>query len=179
MSIATLCRRDVVTVDQHLPLSQAAQLMLDRHIGALVLTAEDSPGGTRVAGVVTDRDLAIEALARKLDADTTTVGQLNSGRPVAVPSDAGVEEAIATMREEGLRRLLVTDERRELVGIVTLDDLVEALAAQLSDLAAALREGSRKEAATHVPQSSQAGTVPVLSVPGTALASRWRQISEP
>lgn len=96
MSIATLCRRDVVTVGQHMSLAEAAQLMLDKHVGALVLTAEDSPGGTRVVG-------------------------------------------------------LVTDKRRELVGIVTLDDLVEALASQLSDLAASLREGSRREAAVHVP----------------------------
>lgn len=177
MSIANLCSRDVVTVDQHLPLRDAARLMRDEHVGALVLTAEDSPGGTRVAGIVTDRDLAIEALARGLDTGTTTVGELTSGRPVAVPDYASIEQAIATMREEGLRRLLVTNEERELLGIVTLDDLIEALAGELADLTDALRAGSRREAATRGRAPAGAGTP--LPVPTAALAKRWRPITAP
>jgi CBS domain-containing protein len=172
MSIATLCTRTVVSVDQHLPLADAARLMRDENIGALVLTAEDSPGGTRVAGIVTDRDLAIEALARGLDAATVPVGELTSGRPVAVPDYASVEQAIATMREEGLRRLLVTNEERELVGIVTLDDLIEALAEELADLATALRMGSSRRKAAPPHRAAGAG----MPVPEFALAQRWRPI---
>lgn len=120
MNIESVCTRDVATVDRDAPLRAAAQVMLDRHVGALVVTAA---GGTRVAGVITDRDIAVEALARELDAGRASVGDLASGRAVAIPASASIGDAIATMREEGLRRLLVTDGRGRLAGIVTLDDL--------------------------------------------------------
>lgn len=174
MNIESVCTRDVATVDRDAPLRAAAQVMLDRHVGALVVTAA---GGTRVAGVITDRDIAVEALARELDAGRASVGDLASGRAVAIPASASIGDAIATMREEGLRRLLVTDGRGRLAGIVTLDDLVDALAGQLDDLAEALRGGPRREAAAH--EAPTAASLDALQLPPEALAARWRQIAEP
>ena len=60
MDIATVCQRQVVTINAGASLREAALLMRERHVGALVVT--DSAQTPRALGVVTDRDLAIEAL---------------------------------------------------------------------------------------------------------------------
>jgi CBS domain-containing protein len=62
MKLADLCTREVVGIDANASVRQAATLMCDEHVGALVvMTADDPP---QVVGVVTDRDLALEVLGR-------------------------------------------------------------------------------------------------------------------
>jgi len=177
MSIETLCKRHVVTIDADAPLRAAARTMRDQHVGALVVTSH-SPQGTRVAGIVTDRDIVIEVLARELDPGNVSVGDVTRKVAVAIPARASIADAVATMREEGIRRLLVFDTQHHLVGIVTLDDLIEALAGEMTDLAGALRAGAvREEAVAHgVKAASRPAT---LHVTPDAVAARWRQISAP
>jgi CBS domain-containing protein len=59
MDIASICQRRIVTIEADATLREAAILMRERHVGALVVT--DSTDAPRVLGVVTDRDLAISA----------------------------------------------------------------------------------------------------------------------
>jgi CBS-domain-containing membrane protein len=172
MNIEAICTLKVVTVDHATPLRTAARLMRDRHIGALIVTGIGD-GRAPVVGIVTDRDLVIDALARDLDPGTVTVGDLGSTDVVAIPAIASVGDAIATMREEGIRRLLVVDGAQQVVGIVTLDDLVEALAVEMADLAEALRSGPAREAASHAEAEAPRPTT-VLSLPPESLAARWR-----
>lgn len=121
MSLATICTRHVITVDAAASLAEAARRLREHHVGALVVTRAGAEG-VAVAGVVTDRDLAVEVLARGLDAAALAVGTLVQGEPVAVPESAGVDEALAQMRAHGVRRLPVAGAQGQLVGIVTLDD---------------------------------------------------------
>jgi predicted transcriptional regulator len=175
MNVETICKPAIVSVDRATPVHSAAQVMSEQHVGALVVT-EATPAGTSVTGVVTDRDLVIEVLARKLNPARVTVGELASAQVVAVPKDASVADAVAVMREEGIRRLLVIDRQHRLVGIVTLDDVIEALAGEITDLADALRTGPIREAAAQgLPVPIQ--PTGVLTLPPEAMAARWRQIS--
>ena len=146
MSIAQICTREVVSIDATAALKDAANLMRTRHVGALVVTV---PQGDRVqaVGMITDRDLAIEALSRGLDAGEVRVGQVASRRLAAVPGTAGIAEAVAAMAEAGVRRLLVTEQDGEIAGFVSSDDLLDALAAELGGLAQALRGGIAREGA--------------------------------
>lgn len=144
MTIATICRREVITINAGASLRAAANLMREHHVGALVVTAE-SAGHEQVVGVITDRDIAIEILARNLDPADVTVGQLASRQLAAVPLTADIAQAVALMREVGVRRLLVTEADGRLAGFVSADDLLEALAAQLGMLAGALRSGIARE----------------------------------
>lgn len=144
MTIATICRREVITINSGGSLREAANLMREHHVGALVVTAE-SAGHEQVVGVITDRDIAIEILARNLDPADVKVGQLASRQLAAVPLTAGIAEAVALMREAGVRRLLVTEPDGRLAGFVSADDLLEALAGQLGVLAGALRSGIARE----------------------------------
>lgn len=144
MSIAQICRRDIVTINATASLRQAAALMRSHHVGALVVTVETG-GSEQAVGIVTDRDLAIEILSRELDPRDIHVTQIASRQLASVSETAGIAEAVAVMRTAGVRRLLVTGEGGELVGFVSADDLLDALAGELSGLAQALRSGIARE----------------------------------
>ena len=123
MNVGSVCARRIVSIDSGGTLAQAASLMRDHHVGALVITVEDARG-LSVDGIVTDRDLVIDVLARGLDSATVRIGELVSSEVVSVSEDDDLESAIAAMQETGVRRLLVTGADRQLVGVVSLDDLI-------------------------------------------------------
>lgn len=164
MDIAAICRKDVVTIDENASYHEAASLMRSQHVGALVVTAGVEP---RVTGIVTDRDLAIEVLSRKLDIGTSRIGQIASRNLAAVPADGTIGEAVAIMQRAGVRRLLVIEEGGHLTGLVSSDDLFEALAGQLGQLAGALRAGIAREG-TERRATAPASPRPIFQPHGTA-----------
>ncbi|MBL8325277.1 MAG: CBS domain-containing protein [Rubrivivax sp.] len=170
MNAESLCSRHIVSLDGRESLQRAAQLMRDHHVGAIVVT-EEKAEGVRVSGIVTDRDLAIEVLARGGDASRVPVSRLVSGPPVGVDARAGVEHAVRAMEAVGVRRLLVHDEAGHLVGLLSLDDLLPALAAPLAGLAAVMRQGTEREAARRDTLAPPAR--PVLRVPAMGTAG-WK-----
>lgn len=146
MSIGDICQRHIITIDAVATLREAANRMREHHVGALVVTVE-AAGQDQVVGVLTDRDLAIEVLARDLGAADVRVAQVASRRLAAVPAAADIGEAVAVMSQAGVRRLLVTGAEGQLEGFVTVDDLLDALASQIGGLAAALKSGIARESA--------------------------------
>lgn len=143
MNLATLCRREVVGISADAALRDAAALMCEQHVGSLVVVTNDTPSS--VIGIVTDRDLALDVLGRAPAAADQRVGDLVRGQPLAVRSDAGLREAAAAMEAAGVRRLLVVDSDGGVVGLVSADDLLEAMAEDLATLARALRRGIARE----------------------------------
>jgi CBS domain-containing protein len=143
MTIASLCRLDIVSVDAQASPITAANLMRDNHVGSLVVTEGTDP--PRVIGMVTDRDLAIEVLARGLDPVRVSVGELTRGALIDVPSSASVQDALEAMQRGGVRRLLVVDEDGSVRGIVSADDLVGSISGELESLSRALRCGFGRE----------------------------------
>jgi CBS domain-containing protein len=93
--------------------------MRDQDIGD-VLVAE----GDRVVGVVTDRDIAVRAVADGVDPHSVSAASVASGDPVTVTPRDTVGEAVTLMREHAVRRLPVIEDGRP-VGIVSLGDLAE------------------------------------------------------
>jgi CBS domain-containing protein len=168
MKIAKLCRPQVVIVEATASLAEAAALMQQHHVGALVVVAA-SPEGAQVRGMLTDRDLAIHALAQGLDAGTVLVGELAQHPVNSVPADEDSSHAIALMQAAGVRRLLVTDSSQHLVGVVSLDDLLAACAADLAGLAGVLRRGLEREATAPVAAKAPA-PLPPLRVPAMGTA---------
>ena len=96
MSIAAICQPEVVTIDAGASPRDAANSMRAHYIGALVVTVE-AAGQDQAVGVITDRDLAIEVLARDLHPTDVKVGQLASRHLASVPGTAGIAEAVAVM----------------------------------------------------------------------------------
>jgi CBS domain-containing protein len=145
MNVGEICSRVVVVAESGTPVQQAAKLMRDHHIGALVVT-DGSAEGRRPVGVVTDRDMVVEVLAADVNYRTLTVGDIMSERPATIKETAGLFEVIAQMRSGGVRRLVVVDADGRLLGIVAMDDLIPVLAEELSSLAQAIRVEQRREA---------------------------------
>jgi CBS domain-containing protein len=170
MNIGLVCRRGVVTVDRMDSLLHAAERMRDHHVGALVVTAVTDTG-PHVVGIVTDRDLVVGGIAGGLDGAQGPVGTLASTRVASVSEDADLSEAVTTMQTHGVRRLLVTDAMRRLVGFVSLDDLVDAYASEMDGLAQVIRSGIEREA-SEIPMPP-AGPVTLPHFPATGTAG-WQ-----
>ena len=145
MNVGEICSRIVVVAERSTPVQQAAMLMRDHHIGALVVT-EGGAGARRAIGIVTDRDLVVEVVAADVDYRTLTVGDIMSEPPATLKETAGLFEIMAQMRSGGVRRLVVVDANEHLLGIVAMDDLIPVLAEELSALAQAIRLEQRREA---------------------------------
>jgi CBS domain-containing protein len=145
MNIGTICRRHLVTVDGADSLQRAAGLMREHHVGAVVVTSQGDQGA-QVVGMLTDRDLAIEVLARGGDASRQMVSSLARGPLVSVREDESIATAVGRMQSAGVRRLLVHDAEGHLVGLASFDDLLPACIAPLAGLAEALRRGLEREA---------------------------------
>ena len=145
MPVSEICNREVVIVQSDNAVLEAAQLMREHHVGDVVVVEER--GGVRVpVGIVTDRDLVVEIMAPELDQKVITVGDIMTPELVTVKKNAGVSETIEYMRAKGVRRVPVVDDSGGLVGILTLDDLLELLAEELLALAKLVRHEQKKEA---------------------------------
>ena len=167
MKIASFCQHEFVTIHAQEFLRSAAALMREQHVGALVVI--DSANPPQVLGVVTDRDLAIEVLARELNVATMRIGEIASNSLVAVAASASVHEAVSAMEASGVRRLLVTEEDGSVTGFVSADDLIGAIASELGSLASALRNVIIRESAERAALSTPP-TRPVFlprAIPGT------------
>lgn len=129
MQVGRFCRSPVVTVTAELSVREAAQRM-DRHgVGTVVVVDSGAP-----VGVLTDRDIALEVLCNRLDAEAVTVGEV-AHRPVAtVGVDTWVREAAALLRAYGLRRLPVVDGDGKLAGLISVDDLLQLTASRLASI---------------------------------------------
>lgn len=170
MNIGSICTRHIVTIDRASPLQQAAALMREHHVGALVVT-ESRSEGLQAVGIVTDRDLAIEVLARGGDAARVEVGALATAPLVSALEDFELGEAIGMMQSAGVRRLLVRNAEDRLVGLVSFDDLLPACIAPLAGLAEVLRKGMAREVAER--GAALATTRPPVRVPAIGTAG-WQ-----
>jgi len=121
-------------------LIKAAQLMREKHIGYLVVVASDAADGLqRPVGVLTDRDIVVTVVAREIDPRTLRVGDVMTQSPsTAVDSDP-LEKSLREMRRMGVRRLPVVGRRGELMGVLSLDDVIEALSNELQNVAGSIR----------------------------------------
>lgn len=144
MPISEICNREVVVVQCNDTILEAARLMRQHHVGD-VLVVEDRGGVRTPVGIVTDRDLVVEIMAPELDQMVITVGDIMAPDLVTVKENTGVFEAIQYMRAKGVRRLPVVDGSGGLVGILTLDDLLELLGEELLALAKLVRHEQKKE----------------------------------
>jgi CBS domain-containing protein len=137
MTIGQLCNREVVFTARETTVQAAAKLMRHYHVGTVVVV--DAVDGRRVpAGIVTDRDIVIEVNAVDLNPAVITVGDIMAPELVTVRESEDLLQAVEIMRYKGVRRLPVVDPDGNLAGIVSIDDLFEALTEQMTEMARVL-----------------------------------------
>lgn len=128
MKVIDAVRRSGVGIGPERTIRDAAVLMEASGLGALAVI-----DGDRLVGIVTDRDLVGRALACDLAPDARVDGVMTMP-VVTIPDDADLHEAFALFRRRAVRRLAIV-RGEEFVGMVTIDDLLIDLAADLHDLA--------------------------------------------
>ena len=155
MKIKQICSRVVVVAAPETDLREAARMMRDHHVGALVVV-EKRGGATRPIGIVTDRDIVVAVVAdAEVSPESLTLRDLMSGELVLALESDGVFEAVDRMQDSGARRLPVVDDDGRLVGILSLDDVLRMLASELTALSLASQRSMARE--THTRPSYEGG----------------------
>ena len=126
MKIREAMTSDVRTVGLDSTIREAARLMAETDVGALPVAA-----GDRLAGMVTDRDLAVRAIAIGKGPDTT-VGEVMTNEVLYCFDDDEIADVCENMADMQIRRLPVVNADKRLVGIVSLADIADASRAQVA-----------------------------------------------
>lgn len=145
MAIKDICKTDVVVCVPDATVPEVAMLMRTHHVGD-VIVIEDRDDRRIPVGIVTDRDIVLEAVAVGLDVPVFTAGDLMTTPLVTVQATEGIFETLQTMSRYRVRRIAVLNDDGELDGIVSADDLIGLLAKELVLLTEAMREQPVKEA---------------------------------
>jgi CBS domain-containing protein len=133
MSVSEFCNREVVIARADEPVMEAVRLMRTQHVGDIVVVRDE--GGQRIpVGIVTDRDIVIEVMAAEVEPDTITLGDIMSPEIHCVAEGENLLDAMALMRDKGVRRMPVVNADGGLEGMLTVDDLLELVAEQLGYL---------------------------------------------
>jgi len=131
MSLGSLCRRNVVTVEPGTTISEVTRIMEDNNIGCVIVN-----GGEDKFGIVTDRDIALRVVNRALDPVRTSVEEVMTKDIVlTLREDIGLLEALDQIRKSAVRRFPVVDVDSNVIGIITLDDIVKLLSREMADVA--------------------------------------------
>jgi CBS domain-containing protein len=137
MSVGSICTRKVITVDVGLDIGAAANVMRDNKIGYLIVTDKASGGGQPI-GVITDRDIVVKVTARDVDPHSVTVGDVMTREPLIATDDDGIRETLQRMRKLGVRRVPVVGPRGQISGVLSIDDVVDHVVAELADVAGSI-----------------------------------------
>lgn len=140
-----LCTRDVVFTDKGMMAGEAARLMRTHHVGSLVVVEERSPTLRIVVGMVTDRDIATAIVGADRDPRAFRIGDVMAADPVTAREGDSITDVLAVMRRKRVRRVPVTGAQGELVGILSIDDILGAVAEQLRALADAVSAADKHE----------------------------------
>lgn len=136
--LGEVINKNVVTIAPTAALSEAAYLMMNEDVGALVVVDND----TRPVGIITDRDLVVSAIAEGVNPEEVTVEQVMTKDLITVDDDTDIFEMLSVLSENSIRRLPVT-RGGKLKGIVSVDDLIVVVATELVNLAMALSSKSK------------------------------------
>jgi CBS domain-containing protein len=144
MSAGEYCNRDVVIVSKDESVSAAIELMRSRHVGDVV-AVEIIEQTTMPVGILTDRDIVLEILAEGVDLDAVAIGDVMSYELVTVSENTTLIDTIKLMRDKGVRRIPVVNEKGGLEGLLSVDDILELLAEQLTDLVSLIGKEQSRE----------------------------------
>jgi CBS domain-containing protein len=132
MSAGRICSRTVVTATLDEPVQVVARRMAEFDVGTLVIVKGE--GAQEPIGIVTDRDIAIRCVGAGRDPHMTPVSKIMTQPLRTIDEDMPIEHAILRMAEAKTRRLVVTGERKQLVGILSLDDVLNLLVDEMGPI---------------------------------------------
>lgn len=137
MNIGKICSRDLVSVPISATLSDVAELMRTRHVGAVVVTKAPLDSAVAV-GIITDRDIVRSQLTATADLSRLSAGDAMTRDPLVLSEQTPVSDAISALRARGVRRAPVVSAHGALIGMISTDDLVAHVALDLIGVAGLL-----------------------------------------
>jgi CBS domain-containing protein len=144
MAVNAVCNHNVATVERDEGIVSAAIKMRESHVGDLIVV-EHRGGHLVPVGILTDRDIVVGIVAKQANPSTLTVGDVMSDALLTVHQDNGIEFALREMRRVGVRRAPVVGNDRELIGVLSIDDIIDHLAMELGHIAEIVRLEQRAE----------------------------------
>jgi CBS domain-containing protein len=135
MSLREFCQRRVVSISPESDILEACRLMGGNNIGCLVVEE-----GGKLCGILTDRDIVLKVTGERKDAQKTKVREIMSRNPVRIPVDRDLRELTTLMHAHHVRRVPIVDGVDEVLGIVTMDDLIAVISDEMSELGKTVSE---------------------------------------
>ena len=133
MFIGEICNRNVIIATRNTSVTELAQLMREHHVGSIVIVEQQNECNIPV-GIITDRDLVIELVSKDVDIQSITAGDIMSSELVTVRESNHVYDTLKLMRGKGIRRIPVINDENVLIGILTVDDLLDVVISELDDI---------------------------------------------
>ncbi|MCE5279100.1 MAG: CBS domain-containing protein [Planctomycetaceae bacterium] len=128
MRVRDAMTQNVRSIDANGSLTEAATIMKNEDVGYLPVMRSDRP-----AGVVSDRDIVIRAVAAGMDPAATTVDEIMTGEVFTCHSDDDIADAAELMKSKKIRRLLVLDDDDQPAGVLSLGDIAESRDADVAE----------------------------------------------
>ncbi len=116
--VRELMNKQPIKLSGSTPVIEAARRMRDANVGAVIIEE-----GGKVAGIVTDRDIAVRVVAQGRDPNTARLAEICSKELTTLSPDDDLDRAVEVMRQKAIRRIPVVDQRNMTVGILSLGDL--------------------------------------------------------
>ncbi|KTD68268.1 CBS domain protein [Legionella steelei] len=145
MRVGEYCNRNVVVINGNESVKNAAELMRSYHVGDLVLIEEHDSQKIPIC-IVTDRDLVIEVMAAGVKPESLLVRDILTEPFRCVFENDSHFDALEIMHSPKIRRLPVINDDKTLIGIITLDDLIEILTEAMGQIVNVVKLQQKKEA---------------------------------
>jgi CBS domain-containing protein len=134
MTVGKFCNREIVVAGQDSSIIDIARLMRQHHVGDVIIINYNGDQSIPV-GIITDRDIVVELIACEVSFDDVSVKDVMSFELITAREQDSIFDTMQRMRVKGVRRIPVVNDDGGLEGILSVDDLLELLAEELTLLA--------------------------------------------
>jgi CBS domain-containing protein len=139
MLVSDLCTRKTIVIREEKSAYDAAKLMKQYNVGCLVVVKSQDDHNIPV-GMITDRDIVIKAMLKERDPHTITVREIMSTPALTVAESTSIIDALMKMRYNSIRRVPVVNPKGQLVGILSLDDILDSISKELNEITQIFRK---------------------------------------
>lgn len=133
MFVGEYCNRNVLIVGRGDSVIKAAKLMRQHHVGEL-LVVELRNGERSPIGILTDRDIVIDVIAEEANLSAISVEDIMSYKIITANENDDLMSTIKRMRNNGIRRIPVVNIAGGLIGVLSINDIMDVITEQLIDI---------------------------------------------
>ena len=144
MNIDEICTREVIIASRSDSALEVVKLMRQYHVGDVIIVDRIDNQNIPV-GIITDRDIVLELVAKEIDVSSVCAGDIMSTELLLAVESEQLSDVVQKMQAKGVRRAPVVDGQGRLIGIVTGDDLIEMISEQLGSLVSLVNKREQRE----------------------------------